>query len=114
MISKELWSTVTGKPTPSHLKLFGKTDVTAVVGDNMLSINIHELAHKCKEWARTQHIKSTLAPNLLSSSGDKFHNASCFCDQISLGMPSMRRATEPEAIFAACEWILNQQKEQDE
>lgn len=71
-----------------------------------LSINIYELAHKCKEWASTKgyilfsktRLSSSLASCYFDTMGihdyeDDFHN-------------DFRAETEPEAIFKACEWIL--------
>ena len=63
-------------------------------------VNIHELAHKCKEWAfdrgytiwSTYQGYITLKP-LNDSYGIEFEED-----------------TEPEAIFKACEWILEQKK----
>ena len=66
------------------------------------SINIYELAHKCKEWAKAYTLVSAyyfengeegawccLHKNLCSTDGETFH-----------------ADNEPEAIFKACQWIL--------
>ena len=64
-------------------------------------INIHELAHKCKEWAL--QYKYELLSGYLSGNG-------------YVVVMEQRRSwfapTEPEAIFKACEYILNQKAKQ--
>ena len=76
------------------------------------SINIHELAYKCKEWAYKQEYSL--------SSGHRFEANEWFCDYETSEEYSIRAEeyysnidaeykmanTEPEAIFKACEWIL--------
>ena len=102
MISKKLWGLVTGNPEPSHLKLFGKKDVTAVVGDDMISINVHELVYKCKEWAWRQdeeHITTTInTRKTLTGLYRVWINEDT----------EWFAKTEPEAIFKACEWIAKE------
>ena len=74
-------------------------------------INIYELAHLCKEWA------VNLSPNkhALSSYprwGDirnyKKTNGSYYICQHLVSGVQFEAETEPEAIFKACEWILEQ------
>ena len=74
-------------------------------------INIYELAHLCKEWA------VNLSPNkhALSSYprwGDirnyKKTNGSYYICQHLVSGVQFEAETEPEAIFRACEWILEQ------
>ncbi len=60
-----------------------------------LNINIHELAHKCKEWAL--QYKYELLSGYLSGNGYVVvmeQRITWYAD------------TEPEAIFKACEYIL--------
>ncbi len=65
-----------------------------------LEYNIYELAHKCKEWAHNNN----------------YWMDSCFTGQIKLykagGTYPFKtlhtEITEPEGIFAACEWVLEQ------
>ena len=75
------------------------------------TINIYELAHKCKEWA------VNLSPNkhALSSYprwGDirnyKKTNGSYYICQHLVSGVQFEAETEPEAIFKACEWVLEQ------
>jgi len=58
---------------------------------------VHELAHECKEWASSKgyHIYS--------------HNKGC---HIHYNIASFKADTEPEAIFAACQWILDNKDKQ--
>ena len=76
-------------------------------------INIYELAHKCKEWA------VNLSPNkhALSSYprwGDirnyKKTNGSYYICQHLVSGVQFEAETEPEAIFRACEWLLNNER----
>ena len=73
----------------------------------LCNINIYELAHKCKEWAYTQgyiifskiRLNSSYASCYFHNIGkhdyeDNFHN-------------DFRAETESEAIFKACQWILD-------
>ena len=66
-------------------------------------INVYELAHKCKEWAKNQGYY--LLSALVKSSGI------CMFDLSHKKIDNYRnvtkRNTEPEAIFAACQWILD-------
>ena len=67
------------------------------------SINIYELAHKCKEWA----LKKDKYKWLFSYKAF----IDCWCDIVDNHnrkniIMSFRADTEPEAIFKACQWIL--------
>ena len=68
-------------------------------------INIHELAHKCKEWALSKGYTT------LSGNNHLVLNSCSICrtmtDDDWLDFYS---DTEPEAIFKACEWIMEQTK----
>lgn len=69
-------------------------------------INIYELAHRCKEWARDNEF-------FLRSFYD-YEGAFCYIsapvwvDKIEIPKTGFCSDTEPEAIFKACEWILKQ------
>lgn len=70
------------------------------------AINIYELAHKCKEWA--------IANNYGILSGfDWNKNPKADVAEINSLDDSMEfiADTEPEAIFKACQWILENQSE---
>lgn len=100
MISKELLSVVLG---------YEIIDISAVDIDNDVPfmhkdyttayINIYELAHKCKEWAFNQGYK------LASYKHNQQYNFLCV-DMCSLSF-QFSGDTEPEAIFKACQWILD-------
>jgi hypothetical protein len=72
--------------------------------------NIHELAHKCKEWAKSKnlYIVSMLGSN--SESANSKINSKCECWVCDLTDTIIKEEiyadTEPEAIFKACQWIL--------
>lgn len=75
-----------------------------------LEINIYELAHKCKEWAFNEGFT-------LSSSKDGIdewcielynHLADDINDyRLNIDFDAFDATTEPEAIFKACQWILD-------
>lgn len=105
MISKELLSEVLGykiskayiEDTQSvkYLNVFLDGDDTGIYD----SINIHELAHKCKEWAYKQGF-------LLNSDSLGYCLHGCYEEDIIKVDQEWKSDTEPEAIFKACEWIL--------
>ena len=76
--------------------------------DGILLLNIHELAHKCKEWARIkynfyiiptiQYQKDGFITMIVTDNEDFINNVN---ERRKVGAQ-----TEPEAIFKACEWIL--------
>lgn len=86
------------------------------------SINIHELAHKCKEWAnkkRAYIILSGICEYRDVSVQPEKRYLTYFCD-MGFGIPTQKwighvgnnskrvyATTEPEAIFKACQWILD-------
>ena len=116
MISKELLSEI----CQTNLMSLGKLEVVgsdiclydcSMQPDIYMCWNIYELAHKCKEWA------VNLSPNkhALSSYprwGDirnyKKTNGSYYICQHLVSGVQFEAETEPEAIFRACEWILEQ------
>ena len=77
------------------------------------SINIYELAHKCKEWAYYKHGYIIFSKTRISSS-----LASCYFDTMAKHdyeddyCDDFRAETEYEAIFKACSWILEQIKKE--
>ena len=71
------------------------------------SINIHELAHRCKEWAISKGYD-------ILSGGLEAGLHGCYIDyadkRCTLQMAPLYHTfedTEPEAIFEACEWLRN-------
>lgn len=106
MISKELFEAVTGwlddTEDISHHK--------QKIGYKKCKYNVYELAHKCKEWADKQKDCFSIV------SGKVPNNYYC-CIEVRfawLGTADYERYfradTEPEAVFMACEWILEEQK----
>ena len=67
------------------------------------SMNIHELAHKCKEWALEQGY--FLYSVIVDKEAYAFVTYPC---NTSLRLFSNHSKTEPEAIFKACEWISSE------
>lgn len=110
MISKELLSDVLGANTIEMNPIYernnmvgylvhGPQETPSQVHQNHRQINIHELAHKCKEWA---HLKGFMVQ---SYPYNDIYRAdllkSIDVDEV------FKRNTEPEAIFAACQWVLD-------
>ena len=108
MISKELLSEVLN----NKKILLSKNDL--LIEDNVLlfdnkcnylvNINIYELAHKCKEWILINKYK------IFIYSDD---NSEWYCQVQLVDADEQPKEwsvaeTEPEAIFKACEWILEQ------
>jgi len=83
---------------------FGCIQRTSVMYDG--EINIYELAHKCKEWALENNyaIKSEII-NLKTDKGFAIALSILHCP-IALKQANCFAYTEPEAIFKACQWIL--------
>lgn len=70
---------------------------------------IHKVAHKCKEWAKLQKITledGKQYPFLIASniSDTSEFGASA---RIMIIDEKFRADTEPEAVFKACQWILD-------
>jgi len=102
MISKELLSEVL-KGERYHFKIYGINNQhfkIIIYGRDFQEeeLNIHELAHKCKEWAFIKGYK-------LASYKSK-NNYICK-DPFNGNEPYEGDDTEPEAIFKACEWIMD-------
>ena len=75
-------------------------------------INIYELAHKCKEWATFKNGKNIITERDISGVysyiifmiGITIHNE--YLDDTTRILANFKADTEPEAIFKACQWIL--------
>ena len=75
-------------------------------GYTTYDINIYELAHKCKKWAFNKGY-------YLSSYYDSPLMHGCEVQRIASDpklplLLDIESESEPEAIFEACEWILNE------
>ena len=107
---QKLLSTVLNKKVKEgigKITIIDNLVIFAYEGDDFLSdINLYELAHKCKEWAWKQdkeHITTTINTRKTLTGLYK----TCINDDIE-----WFAKTEPEAIFKACQWILEQKDKQ--
>ena len=102
MISKELLSAVLG--LHCGIKSIKNSEVIYwfdCIGEiREHSINIYELAHKCKEWALKHPYKVISKPDNVPGLWEAYVNLSLTSKHGEVA------DTEPEAIFKACEWIL--------
>ena len=105
--SKELWSAVIGKELPTHLKLFGTKDITAVSSGEMVSINAYELLHLMKKWLRKTH-----DANIVIDYNCLYSESTVITTVWIKGLTPYeeKASTEFEAVTKACEWILNETK----
>ena len=108
MISKELLSEVL-KGTIQEFKINNEGNVDFIfIGDydEWKTINIYELANKCKEWALNKHDYG------ISTYWNKDEKVfvSLIMENWMSDNYSMDADTEPEAIFKACSYILEQNR----
>jgi len=111
MITKELLSEVLTNTYGENFQIYEFEEAFTFEGyhftydysDNNIekdSINIYELAHKCKEWAFNNYgidIKTS-------------RRTFGFVAKLGIGTHTNGQQTadtEPEAIFKACQWILD-------
>ena len=107
MISKELLSVVLG--LHCGIKSIKNSEVIYwfdCIGEiREHSINIYELAHKCKKWAsiNSYALESSvhMQPKRSSVAGCQIH-----WRYETEDLPYFEAESEPEAIFKACQWIL--------
>ena len=79
----------------------------------IFTINLYELAHKCKEWATENKytiLTEDMHPNgyfaYVLSNKESIENYGYLCEhKVIKDIPHNK--TEPEAIFRACQWILD-------
>jgi hypothetical protein len=110
IISKELLSEVLGIEI-TRIKVKGNIleynhDFTGYCEDD---INIHELAHKCKEWAWgfRNEFRFNLNPAISGEENSKVYIVQLFSSKHTRKLiHGVQADTEPEAIFKACQWIL--------
>lgn len=104
MISKELLSEVTGIPENAIQAIsIGKSIVSArKINGIVEEHNIYELAHKCKELA--------LDKGYDICSGINFAVIQTEEEGIIWNTTIEENESEPEAIFKACQWILDNAK----
>lgn len=104
MISRKLLSKVLGYDS-EFVKLRGSVlDYKYTFQNKSIksSINIYELAHKCKEWAcenecEVESFIDTFDKTAIARANfiHRFDDSKCF-----------HADSEPEVIFKACQWIL--------
>jgi len=74
--------------------------------------NIHVLAHKCKEWAKSKHfiiVSALIDEEEKARAKVKYSSLSdAFLDKES---EYFITNTEPEAIFKACQWVLDNKED---
>ena len=102
--SKELLSEVLSKEVEEE-RFIDSNSLTYVNSGIYEDINIYELVHKCKEWAFDKGfvLKSYKKQGAFSGT---YHYAIDINDKICEWLAN----TEYEAIFKACEWIMEQTK----
>ncbi len=127
MISKELLSAVLGNESePIHelngvLKYLNSEFQDSVYGHQMIQreINIHELVFLCKEWAFQQRYNVYSLGKWRDSNREKYLSYSVTIKTFEEGNTyAMNKCyndkfyadTEPEAVFKACEWIMNKKE----
>ena len=115
-ISKELFENVMGiKLGNAHnteqellvtnqVAMFTDIKKTYKLGHPIDTINIYELAHKCKEWALKHHYKVISKPDNVPGLWEAYVNLSLTSKHGEVA------DTEPEAIFKACQWILDKDR----
>lgn len=78
-----------------------------------VNINIYELAHKCKEWAFKNEFDIRSYIGIYQNSNIWFGGA--LLTSLNFDKPNYRGFmdfTEPEVIFKACQWILDNKDSQ--
>ena len=104
MISKELLSEVLNQIIESVHKPKDSNKINYTVSfGGYWSINIYELAHMCKEWAEKQtHYEFVVyAGDVYLTDQGLGGEGGFYCEEL------FEADTEPEAIFKACQWILD-------
>ena len=123
LLNKELLSEILDIDTPNNIELtYGSEYENNIKQSLLLSysdgsepiiINIYELAHKCKKWANKQGYAILSTVHI---EADKTHFGEFgVLDSKTLKYVIKGLAdTEVEAIFKACEWILEQEAKDNE
>jgi hypothetical protein len=101
MISKELLSEVLGVDIvkfDSFSSSILDVEFKRFSHEEGIKLNIYELAHKCKEWAYRNNYGISVHTSEIS--GYIVEIQCCF------SVTNFHNMNEPEAIFKACQWIL--------
>ena len=111
--SKELISEVLSKEVEEE-RFIDSNSLTYVNSGIYEDINIYELAHKCREWALSEGyiIEVGVHPTIKKDRSDRDYFYKITTDRgqriISKFVEIIK--TEPEAVFIACELVLEQIK----
>lgn len=111
--SKELISEVLSKEVEEE-RFIDSNSLTYVNSGIYEDINIYELAHKCREWALSEGyiIEVGVHPTIKKDRSDRDYFYKITTDRgqrlISKFVEIIK--TEPEAVFKACELVLEQTK----
>lgn len=111
MISKELLSEVLKKEIrefvieKNELRYILKDDINDI--PELYFINIYELSHKCKEWAKSKEF-------IIHSSPTQKIEYTAIAQHFDLnkfyyGQNQSYALSEYEAIFKLCQWILDKE-----
>ena len=113
MTFKELMSEVLGVEVLYYKVLDNTLSYQAKDKYQTQAINIYELAHKCKEWA----VEKSYVLETSYEGVNKHFGKYCICRVFFDGNKvydnytnSVDYEKEVEAIFKACEWIMEQTK----
>jgi len=126
IISKELLGEVLGREVKKDMISINQNNVTFAYADEDMwsDINIYELAHKCKEWAKSNLFVYMNKGKPLSETRaaldfrTKFNfgiwrGYSCCVVTIDERYFTIHTTkcfdTETEAIFKACQWVLEKE-----
>lgn len=93
--------------------VYGSQNTLQEVRNNHKQINLYELAHKCKEWAfdKGYIISSGLTP-VLGVNKDGWAEVFSSSTPLDGKLHTFKQLSEPEAVFKACQWILEQRSNQ--
>ncbi len=108
MISKELLSEVLGKEVHDVRETSVDNMYVIIYDDCWYTFNIHELAHKCKEWAFHRGV-SIYCIQYKIDKGEYcvyIYDIHEETEILDTGVDDMTFTTESEAIIKACEWVL--------
>ena len=113
-ISKELLSEVLGYealPTQVSTKELQYIDKRRKHGAfHPCCINIYELSHRCKEWAKEQKYKIITENRDYGTEYIIINKNDTIFGEYEI-LYSDYAKTEQQAVFDACQWIYEQQKE---
>lgn len=107
-ISKELLSEVL-KLNITYIERCNNSIIYKIsVYDREEEVNIYELAHKCKEWAFKYRymIDSNISPTF-KEVNNGIVGTSLIYNLNNMESKRFQSDTELEAIFKACQWILD-------